>query len=141
MAFVQSTHRFRIEKWYPYLDRQLVEYLISIPATQLLRPGERRSLMRRALVDLVPPEILSRKTKATTARSPIPALQSRAQSFENIFRGSLSATMGYVDDDRFREALRAAVNGNWPDLGRLLKGISLELWLRDIKGRGLIQEF
>src|SRR6266849_3311181 len=57
------------EPRYPSLDRDLIEFLIAIPADQLLRPGERRSLMRRALANLLPPEVLSRATKATTSRA------------------------------------------------------------------------
>jgi asparagine synthetase B (glutamine-hydrolysing) len=34
---------------YPYLDQDLIEFILSVPASQLLRPGERRSLMRRSL--------------------------------------------------------------------------------------------
>ena len=37
------------EKRYPYLDRGLLEFLSAIPREQLVRPGQRRSLMRRAL--------------------------------------------------------------------------------------------
>src|SRR5262249_27045704 len=35
---------------YPFLDQNLIEFILSIPGEQLLRPGERRSLMRRALI-------------------------------------------------------------------------------------------
>jgi asparagine synthase (glutamine-hydrolysing) len=39
----------RPEYRYPFLDRELVEFLFSLPREQLVRPGRRRSLMRRAL--------------------------------------------------------------------------------------------
>ena len=57
------------EKRYPYLDRSLLEFMFAIPREQLVRPTQRRSLMRRALVGIVPDEILNRKTKAFVARS------------------------------------------------------------------------
>ena len=57
------------EKCYPYLDRDLIEFLFAIPRAQLVRPGQRRSLMRRALKGIVPDEILNRKRKAFVARS------------------------------------------------------------------------
>src|SRR5205823_2111974 len=60
---------------YPFLDETLVEFLISIPANQLLRPGERRSLMRRALKDVLPQELVSRRTKTMVGRSPMLSLQ------------------------------------------------------------------
>jgi asparagine synthase (glutamine-hydrolysing) len=49
---------------YPYLDRDFLEFLYAIPREQLVRPGRRRCLMRRALVGIVPTEILERKRKA-----------------------------------------------------------------------------
>ena len=42
------------EARYPFLDQTLIEFILSIPADQLLRPGERRSLMRRSLAGIVP---------------------------------------------------------------------------------------
>jgi hypothetical protein len=52
------------EARYPYLDRRLCEFLFSIPGEQILRSMQRRSLMRQALVGIVPSEILQRKRKA-----------------------------------------------------------------------------
>lgn len=42
-------------------------------AEQLVRPGHRRSLMRRALVGIVPDELLNRKCKEYIARGPMTA--------------------------------------------------------------------
>ena len=63
------------EKRYPYLDRSLLEFMFAIPREQLVRPTQRRSLMRRALVGIVPDEILNRKRKAFVARSPMVAIK------------------------------------------------------------------
>lgn len=60
----------RYECRYPYLDRDLVEFLFSIPRGRLVRPGRRRSLMRRALRSIVPAEILERRRKAYVIRGP-----------------------------------------------------------------------
>jgi|SRR6266480_2909100 len=59
------------EKRYPYLDRGLLEFVYSIPREQLVRPGQRRSLMRRALVGIVPKEILERRRKAFFVKKPV----------------------------------------------------------------------
>lgn len=53
---------------YPFLDRDLAWFLKTIPAEQLVRPGKRRHLMRRALKDIVPEPVLSRKTKWVGSR-------------------------------------------------------------------------
>jgi asparagine synthase (glutamine-hydrolysing) len=127
------------ERRYPYLDQNLVEFLIAIPREQLLRPGERRSLMRRALVGLVPAEILSRRTKATSARRPLRALDNDWSRLESLFDSPLATVQfAYFDESRFREAFTDAKNGKAPQLVRLLRALSLELWMRDVGRRGLI---
>lgn len=126
------------EKRYPYLDRTLVEFIIAIPADQLLRPGQRRFLMRRALANFLPPEVLSRATKATTARKYMAIFEMQWPQLENIFTSPLSSHLGYINARRFRSALVAAKNGNTPHLMRLLRGLSLELWLQDSVRRRVI---
>src|SRR5215467_459440 len=59
---------------YPFLDRDLVAFCSAIPREQLVRPKERRSLMRRALAGIVPREILERKRKAYVSRGLVKAL-------------------------------------------------------------------
>jgi asparagine synthase (glutamine-hydrolysing) len=126
------------ERRFPYLDQTLVEFLTAIPIGQLLRPGERRSLMRRALANFLPVEILSRQTKAVTARRHIVAIAASWPGLQALFESPLSAQLGYINIARFRESLTKAKNGDAPQLLRLLKGIALELWLQEMTTRGVI---
>jgi asparagine synthase (glutamine-hydrolysing) len=127
------------ERRYPYLDQNLVEFLLAIPREQLLRPGERRSLMRRALAGIVPAEILARRTKATSARRPLRALDNDWSRLESLFESPLATVrLGYFDESKFREAFTDAKSGKAPQLVRLLRALSLELWMRDAVQRGLI---
>jgi asparagine synthase (glutamine-hydrolysing) len=59
----------RYEFRYPILDRDLVDFVIRIPPSQLVRPGRRRSLMRRSLKSIVPVPILERRRKAYVLRT------------------------------------------------------------------------
>lgn len=127
------------EKRYPYLDQSLIDFILSIPASQLLRPGERRSLMRRSLVGLVPHDILSRRTKQFGARTPIVAMQKNFDELQALFNSPLSSSLGYVNHVHFLQSLRAARNGKEIHIVRMLRTISLELWLRDLSSRGLIE--
>ena len=127
------------ESRYPYLDQNLIEFSLSIPANQLLRPGERRSLMRRSLIGIVPESILSRRTKQFGARTPVVALEKRLTEIRKLFDSSLTSTVGYVDDACFLETVEAACAGKAVHLVRLLKALSLELWLRDLQARNLLK--
>jgi len=126
------------EARYPFLDQSLIEFILSIPASQLLRPGERRSLMRRALVGIVPKEILSRKTKQLGARTPAAAIGRSTEELRAIFDSSFGSRLGYIDGGKFLETLNALTHGKAVHLVRLLRTISLELWFRDMYSRGLI---
>jgi asparagine synthase (glutamine-hydrolysing) len=126
------------EARYPYLDQNLIEFILSIPATQLLRPGERRSLMRRSLADIVPQEILSRHTKQIGARTPVMVLEKHWDELQNIYKRSLSSSLGYIHEDRFLKVISDARAGKTVPLVRVLREISLEYWLRDLDERRLL---
>ena len=123
---------------YPYLDQDLIEFVLSIPANQLLRPGERRSLMRRALFGIVPEKILSRRTKHLGARTPVVMLEKNMPELQAAFRLPISSNMGYINAYRFLEVVGKARNGIPVPIARLLRAVSLEFWLRDMAFRRLI---
>ena len=127
------------ENRYPYLDQTLVEFVLSIPPSQLLRPGERRSLMRRALVGTVPHEVLSRRTKQFGVRTPVVALQATWRELEIAIESPLSSRLGYINRSRLLGTLQAIRNGKEAHIVRMLKLISLEFWLRDLVARGLLE--
>ncbi len=51
------------ERRHPFYDVRLLAYCLSLPADQKLRDGWTRSILRRALKDLLPPEIRQRNDK------------------------------------------------------------------------------
>jgi asparagine synthase (glutamine-hydrolysing) len=121
----------RYEYRYPYLDRELVDFLFSIPRDQLVRPGRRRSLMRRALKGIVPVEILERRRKAFIRRGPLAWLQANKDQIEEMFADSCSVDYGFVDPAALRSALQLTVQGvdvRWRRA--LMKTVAFELWLR-----------
>jgi asparagine synthase (glutamine-hydrolysing) len=127
------------EPRYPYLDRTLIEFLISIPSDQLLRPGQRRSLMRRALVGFLPLEITHRVTKASSSRCYCVTLEKYWNRIEKSLSSSLSSRLGYIKDDHLRAVLVLMKNGCLPPYFlRPLRALSLELWLREMEARGVI---
>lgn len=123
------------ERRYPFLDQHLIEFLLAIPVRQLLRPGQRRSLMRRALAGLVPSEILSRRTKGSVARSALATIEHDWPAIETFLDHPLSVAAGYIDGPRFAESLRLAKIGDSPQLVDLIKTLHLEAWLRHLAKR------
>lgn len=116
---------------YPYLDRDLMVFLFNIPRTQIIRAGQRRSLIRRALDSLVPHENLWRKDKATSVRRYMRLFaRHSAEIGACLHEPSVSKELGdYIDLKRTEAALSYASNGmavyNWP----VMRIVGATLWL------------
>lgn len=54
---------FSMEFRYPFMDRRLIEFCLSLPSEQQLNGGWDRIIMRRAMIDVIPPEIQWRRDK------------------------------------------------------------------------------
>lgn len=128
-----------VEKRYPYLDRDLLEFVYAIPREQLVRPGQRRSLMRRALAGIVPDEILGRKRKAAVTRGAVTTASvgwSRAREMTEDLAG---ASLGIVRRDAFLSALENARRGREVPIVTLIRTIAIEIWLRSVISHGLVE--
>jgi asparagine synthase (glutamine-hydrolysing) len=122
------------EKYYPYLDRDLLEFLFAVPREQLVRPGQRRSLTRRALVGIVPNEILNRKRKAFVARRPIIALFAARPGLIETAQNMISSSFGFIRTDLFLKALQNTHDVHEIPVGLLLRTAALESWLKAFVG-------
>ncbi|MCG8457099.1 MAG: asparagine synthase-related protein, partial [Holophagales bacterium] len=123
------------ERCYPFLDRRLVELCLAVPAEQFARPGETRSLHRRALRHVLPPEIAARRGKSSPEEALIRAFGRQWPKLADLFRGdALVYQRGYVDRGPFLRALEQKRFG-------LVKGgsvqnvVELEMWLRGLDRR------
>jgi asparagine synthase (glutamine-hydrolysing) len=127
----------RYEYRYPYLDRDLVDFLVSIPREQLARPGRRRSLMRRALSEIIPIQILERRRKAHIVCGPIRAVRSGRPLIERMFHSSMQEALGLIDSERLLNALDRMIKGDKPQWHPgMRRAIDIELWLESLKSRG-----
>ncbi len=115
---------------YPYLDRDLLVFLFAIPRDQLVRPHQRRSLMRRALVGLVPDEIFARKRKAFVARYPLKLMESARPNIEALLQSSLTVAYGWTDPATLAAKLEFARRSKADLAIAMLATLKLELWLQ-----------
>lgn len=130
----------RREYRYPYLDKDLVEFLIHVPPEQLAGPGRRRALMRSALKGIVPEEILERKQKAVVVRKPLIALGQGRSGISALFSRSLLADLELIDVKKFLEFAGNATTGNdlvW--IAHIARTIYLEIWLQGFMRRKATQ--
>lgn len=124
-----------VEVSHPYLHRPLVEFLLAIPVEQKLRPGETRSLMRRALCDVLPEQIARRRGKQGPAEALCRALAREWPRLQPLFARAKVCDRGYVKTQELHKALSRARHGTEPQIFKLLMTISLELWLQSLERR------
>jgi asparagine synthase (glutamine-hydrolysing) len=124
---------------YPYLDRDLLEFVYSVPREQIVRPGQRRSLMRRSLTNFVPRDILDRKRKAFVVRGPMADVVAAWPWLLRVCKEMMAVPLGFVNSDQLCQTFEQVKNGREENLIMLMRVVRLELWLRDLSRRKIIE--
>ena len=119
------------ERRYPFLDKDLLEFLYSVPREEIVAPGRRRSLMRRTLAGIVPTEVLERKRKAYVSRGPVQSFRSQRREITEWSKSMLCAELGLIDLQDFQKALSGIYRGEDSRVWQLGRTLALESWLRD----------
>ena len=122
---------------YPYLDREMLEFAYGIPKEQLVRVGQRRSLMKRALASIVPDELLKRKPRAAITHDPNKDASTEWPSLAEMGEHIISP-VGILDPNRFLEALQKARRKEEVPIDSLVKTLTLESWLRHLTTQGVL---
>lgn len=129
-----SAQRYRehlcVEVSMPYLHLPLVQFLLDVPSSQLIRPGEDRSLQRRSMVGILPEPIRTRVGKRSPDESFLRAVRRQWPHLIEECRDPIMARLGIISRPRFLHALEKARMGHAKYLGALFRTLSFELWLR-----------
>ena len=111
-----------VESRVPFLDHRLVEFAVNLPSDHKFWGGKAKRIMRKALQDYLPGEVLSRRTKlgfGGTFASWVHALQPN-------FQGWLDADHSAIEPYVNRQALLELLKRNDPSL---FLYIILDRWL------------
>jgi len=121
------------ERRFPFLDRDLLEFLYSIPREQFVRPGQRRSLLRRALRGIVPEEILNRRRKSFVARTPSVLISEEWDRVCELTTNMVASSLGLVSETAVLSECRRARQGLEVPMATLLRTLAIECWLRSAR--------
>jgi asparagine synthase (glutamine-hydrolysing) len=125
-----------IERAFPFLDRDLIEFVMGVPGRMLARGGVPKALLRAAMNDRVPASILQRRAKGDfTAAVNAASVRASGAIAELLTRDPLVVQCGYVDAGKLRKGLASAAGAlkqsrssvaSW----RVTALVAFELWLR-----------
>jgi asparagine synthase (glutamine-hydrolysing) len=123
-----------VEMRFPFLDRRLVEFLLAVDVGQLMRPGEMKSLLRRALVGTLPEGIRLRRSKAGPDESLYRACLREWSWLAEYVADARVCALGFVDRRALRETFHRLRHGAKLTTPQLLRTLCLEFWLRSLEG-------
>src|SRR5262249_38092138 len=115
----------------------LLQFLFSIPREQLVRPGQRRSLLRRALAGVVPELVLRRRRKSFVARMPLVGISSQWQEVYSVCQHLICTSLGMVSQEHFVHALEGARRHQEVPIGPIVRVLGLESWLHNLRDYGV----
>jgi asparagine synthase (glutamine-hydrolysing) len=120
-----------LEARVPFLDHRLVELCFSLPPDELIRGGETKSVLRRALGDLLPPTVRARRDKvgfvtpeAHWLRGPLGDLAA------DVFASQRFRERGFVNAAAARRRLERHRAGRLSAGMEVWRALNLELWAR-----------
>ncbi len=123
---------------YPYYDRDFLEFMYAIPREQIVRVGQRRSLMKRALVGIVPDELLKRRRRAFVPPEPKKDTSTEWLCLIEIGQEIVGSSLGIIQSNRFLEELRKAQRNEAVPINSLKRTLTLESWLRHLTIYGVL---
>ena len=120
-----------LEARVPFLDYRFVELVFSLSGGELIRNGETKWILRRALGDLLPAKVRDRTDKLGFVTPEKRWLRGPLGDFAaDVFASQAFAQRGFVDAaaarKRHEQHRRGEVNAGW----ELWRALNLELWAR-----------
>jgi asparagine synthase (glutamine-hydrolysing) len=116
---------------FPYLDRELVDYTGTLAADLKVRGGEKRYLFRRAVRDLLPAEVLSKKKQGFGL--PVGVWFRTEPRYRELLHdvvcGPGARLRPLIDSGFVRELLARHESGAWDHGSELWVLLVLEQWL------------
>ena len=124
-----------VEISYPFTHRPLIEFAQAIPFDQKVRPRDTRSILRRALRELLPEEIANRRDKGHIADAYMRAMAREWPRLRRLFADARLCRYGYVRPEGLSELIEHARHGNDRKALHIAYLIPLEYWLRAFEQR------
>lgn len=128
----KASAAFSIETRYPFFDKRLIEFSLALPAEQKLWDGWDRIILRRAMSNILPREVLWRKEKSDLA----PVFSRNIRIFgkdhiSNILSQDSDLLNKYVNLDKLRKSYESLLNERMVNDPVLWQAICLSYWLKN----------
>ena len=122
----------RLNRQFPYLDRRLVELVISLPDDERVYPPLNKQLLRDSLTGIVPKMIREKWAQPSGDITFVRKLKKSAPSVWRDLFPSRLAELNLVKEDGFQQILEHAIQGQPKAINHLIPCFTAEMWLASI---------
>ena len=119
-----------VEVCHPFMDRRLVEFCLSLPPEQSLRQGWTRSILRRALDDVLPEQVAWRVGKGMMMPTFTAGLFERERTLLDEHVNNLGLLADYVNEEELQRMYREGSALSGTDQVQLATIATLSLWFK-----------
>jgi asparagine synthase (glutamine-hydrolysing) len=123
-----------IESRPPFLDQELVELVLSLPADAIVRDGWSRWIFREAMRDILPEKIRLRRKKIGFTTPEMRWLRAERATVQGIFRSPSFCARPYWDAPVVARGFKAACEGELEESPLFWRILNIEAWLRVFHG-------
>ncbi len=126
----RNSMAFSMESRVPYLDQELVEYILALPPEAIIHGGWSRYILREAMRGVIPERIRRRRWKVGFTTPEIRWLRSRRAVFGSLLASPLFQGRKYWNAPKVLETFRGACSGKLDNSMFFWRAINTEIWLR-----------
>jgi asparagine synthase (glutamine-hydrolysing) len=133
----KASAAFGLEARYPFFDRRVLEFCVSLPADQKLGQGWNRWILRRAMTGILPPDVQWRANKGNLSPNfHRRLLDFERQRLEEVSLGCSPDLARFFDESALESTYREYEKNHVRSQGesiQLFAAVNLALWLRATK--------
>ncbi len=126
----KNSMAFSIESRVPFLDNDLVDFILALPPSLKIKNGWSKYIMRRAMRDYLPGKIRNRRWKVGFTTPETSWMRAEKDRVLEIFASSSFRSRPYFDVEKVREAFEWFVEGKTNESLVFWRILNVELWLR-----------
>ena len=119
-----------MESRLPFLDQELVEWILRLPASAIVSGGWSRRILREAMRGILPEEVRTRRRKIGFTTPEFRWFRQQRSSLQSLMRSPSFQSRPYWDAEAIAAAFRVACAGGSEESLFFWRAVNVELWLR-----------
>jgi asparagine synthase (glutamine-hydrolysing) len=130
----RNSMAFSIESRVPYLDQELVEWILRLPSRAIIDRGWSRAILRNGLAGTLPEQIRLRRWKVGFTTPEFRWLKAERAWLQGLLRSPLFCSRPYWDGLGVADAFDAICEDRLEEHPFIWRTVNLEVWLRTFFG-------